>query len=146
MSAFFAVQKEPIEIALLLSRLARREHGALVLFTGVIRDHNLGRKVLKVSYDVFEPLALKTFESLVEKARDAFGKSLSAFIVHRTGTLEIGEVAVAIGVSLPHRDEAYRASRFLIEEVKHNAPIWKKEHYEDGESEWVEGHALCGHP
>ena len=103
-----------------------------------------GRRVVAVSYDVFEPLALSAFREICEKAREKWGKELRIFLVHRKGTLEIGEIAVAIGVSSAHRDEAYQASRFIIEEVKHKAPIWKKEHYERGESEWVQGHSLCG--
>ena len=119
-------------------------HGAEVCFFGVIRDENRGRRVVAVSYDVFEPLALTAFRGICEKAREKWGKGLRVFLMHRKGTLEVGEVAVAIGVSSPHRDEAYQASRYIIEEVKHQAPIWKKEHYERGESEWVQGHSLCG--
>lgn len=120
-------------------------HGAQVSFFGVIRNHNLGRPVLAVSYDVYEDLALNLFGELVRAARDRWGASLRVAILHRRGRLEIGDLAVAIVVSCPHRDEAYQASRFLIEEVKHRAPIWKQEHYLEGSSEWVQGHSLCQH-
>lgn len=118
-------------------------HGAQVVFTGVVRDHNQGKRVLGVSYDAFIPLAEKTFAELCAEAREKFGSALDFRVLHRVGRLGVGEVSVVVAVSSPHRSEAYEASRHVIEGIKHRAPIWKKEHYEDGETAWLQGHALC---
>lgn len=120
-------------------------HGAQCIFSGMVRDHNQGKKVLGVSYDAFDPLTLKTFQTICEEAQLKWGKDLHIYLWHRKGRLAIGEISVAIVVSSRHRDESFRASRFIIEEIKHRSPIWKKEHYEDGDSQWLQGHALCSH-
>ena len=120
-------------------------HGATDMFLGHVRSRNLGRDVTGVSYDVFEPLALETFRQIAEKAQQIFGESLKIYISHFKGHLPVGGVSIAIAVSSPHRDEAFKACRAIIEAVKHEAPIWKQEHYTDGKSEWVKGHALCQH-
>lgn len=119
-------------------------HGAEVIFSGRVRDHNLGKKVVAVSYDVFEPLAKKALQDLCIQAAKKWGPRIKIAVVHRVGRLLVGEASVVIAVSSPHRDEAYQASRFIIEQIKHEVPIWKKEHYEDGDTEWLKGHALCG--
>jgi molybdopterin synthase catalytic subunit len=119
-------------------------HGAEILFLGVVRDINLGRKVTAVAYDAFPPLAEKTLAAIADEARAQWG-DLQIAIFHRTGKLTVGEVSLAIGVSSRHRDESYLASRWIIEEIKERAPVWKKEFYSDGESEWLKGHALCQH-
>lgn len=118
-------------------------HGAQLLFSGVVRNENLGKKVLGVSYDIFPALALAKIKEICVEANQQWGPSLRVCVIHRVGRLEVGESSVVIGVSSPHRDEAYLASRYVIDELKHRAPIWKKEHYEDGETEWLVGHALC---
>lgn len=118
-------------------------HGAEVVFIGRIRNYNQGKTVKAVSYDVFIPLAQKTLQTLCEEAQDRWGKDLEIQIIHRTGKVELGGISVMIRVTSTHRDESYQASRYLIEEIKHRVPIWKKEHYTEGESAWLEGHALC---
>ena len=117
-------------------------HGAEILFLGVVRDINLGRAVTAVAYDAFAPLAEKILETIADEAKAKWG-DLQIAIFHRTGKLAVGEVSLAIAVSSRHRDESYLASRYVIEEIKARAPIWKKEFYTDGESEWLKGHALC---
>jgi len=120
-------------------------HGAFASFVGNVRDRNLGRDVVAVSYDVFEPLALKRLRTICEETRDAHGPSVHLFVSHRKGRVAVGEASVVIGVSTPHRAESFAACRAVIEALKHEAPIWKQEHYVDGESEWVKGHSLCQH-
>ena len=120
-------------------------HGAQCVFSGMVRNHNQGKKVLGVSYDAFTPLTLKSFQDICTEAQEKWGKDLDIHLWHRKGRLEVGELSVAIVVSSRHRDESYRASRYIIEELKHRAPVWKMEHYEDGDSEWLQGHALCSH-
>lgn len=121
------------------------ENGAMDMFIGRVRNHNLGRVVNAVSYDVFDELARNVFQKLCDEAIDKFDKRLRCYITHYKGKLEIGGISVVIAVGSPHRDESFRACRYLIEELKVRAPIWKQEHYVDGDSEWVQGHALCSH-
>ncbi|MGE0614951.1 MAG: molybdenum cofactor biosynthesis protein MoaE [Bacteriovoracia bacterium] len=117
--------------------------GAEVLFYGRVRAHNHGRRVTGVSYDAFVPLGEKILARLCLEAQAKFDPRLQARIWHRVGRVAPGDISVLIAVRTPHRAEAYAASRFLIEEIKHQVPIWKQEHYEDGDSEWLQGHALC---
>ncbi|MBI3554821.1 MAG: molybdenum cofactor biosynthesis protein MoaE [Deltaproteobacteria bacterium] len=121
-------------------------HGAQILFSGVVRNSNLGRQVNGVSYDAFAPLTTRTLHEICVEAQSKWGAGLQFHVLHRTGLVQVGEASLLIAVSAPHRDEAYKASRYVIEQIKVRAPIWKKEHYIDGESEWLKGHALCSHP
>jgi molybdopterin synthase catalytic subunit len=98
-----------------------------------------------VAYDAFQPLAEKVLGEISEEARLKYANDLKVVLQHRTGKLKVGEISLAIAVSSRHRDEAYEASRYIIEELKQRAPIWKKEYYTDGETDWLKGHALCGH-
>lgn len=125
--------------------VADAAHGAADMFIGTVRNHNLGKSVKGVSYDVFEELTLQTFRELCDESRERWGKSLNIFIEHFKGRLDIGGISILIAVSSPHRDESFKACRFIIEQIKHRAPIWKQEHYTDGDSDWVQGHALCSH-
>jgi molybdopterin synthase catalytic subunit len=110
--------------------------GGYAAFEGWIRNHNDGEDVLRLEYEVYEPLALKEGEKVIEEARRKF-PILHAECVHRAGMLEIGECAVWVGVSSAHRDEAFAACRYIIDQVKVRLPIWKKEHYANGDSGWV---------
>jgi adenylyltransferase/sulfurtransferase len=101
-----------------------------------VRDHNDGRRVRRLEYEAFEALAIKEGSRIVQQAIEQFGVYRAA-CVHRVGDLAIGELAVWVGVSAAHRQEAFAACRYIIDEVKHRVPIWKKEHYEDGDSGWV---------
>ena len=139
------ITSSPIDLAALLaSHPAPSSDGAQLVFTGVVREQNQGRAVNGVSYDAYAPLAENVFREIAaEAAKRWVGTSVA--IIHRVGRLGVGEVSVAVVVSSPHRGEAYSASRFAIDELKVRAPIWKQEHYIDGESEWLPGHALCQH-
>ncbi len=110
--------------------------GGYAAFEGWVRDHNEGRRVLRLEYEAFEPLAIREGERIIAEAIVRFGVEHAA-CVHRIGALEIGEKAVWVGVTARHRDEAFRACRYIIDEVKHRVPIWKKEHYESGDCGWV---------
>lgn len=132
----------PIHAEGVLAELAAADDGAELLFVGVVRNRNDGRPVRAVSYDVFAPLAEKVFRELGEEALARFGPALGVAVVHRSGRLEVGEASVMVAVTSPHRAEAYAASRFVIEQLKVRAPIWKQEHYADGDSAWLRGHAL----
>jgi molybdopterin synthase catalytic subunit len=119
------------------------QHGGMNFFFGAVRDFNGGKNVVAVSYDAFEPLAEQVFRDIAREACQKWGNELRIYIVHRVGKLLCGDTSVGIGVSSRHRDESYQASRYVIENIKHRAPIWKKEFYENGETEWLKGHALC---
>lgn len=110
--------------------------GGHACFEGWVRDHNEGRRVVRLEYEAFEPLAIKEGERIVAAAISRFGIE-HAECVHRLGRLGIGETAVWVGVSARHRHEAFLACRYIIDEVKHRVPIWKKEHYDNGDSGWV---------
>lgn len=118
-------------------------YGGIAVFVGRIRDLNNGRPVTGISYDLYLPLALARFDETAWVAQREFGPRLKLWIAHAMGRLGIGELAVVIVAGTPHRDEAFRACRAAIEAVKHTAPIWKQEHYADGDSAWSEGCSLC---
>ena len=101
-----------------------------------MRNENDGHKVLRLEYEAYEPLAIIEGDKIFAEAKREF-PFLHALCVHRTGMLEIGDCAVWVGVASPHRDEAFRACRYIIDELKVRLPIWKKEHYADGHSGWV---------
>jgi molybdopterin/thiamine biosynthesis adenylyltransferase/molybdopterin synthase catalytic subunit/rhodanese-related sulfurtransferase len=110
--------------------------GGFAAFEGWVRNHNEGHEVTRLEYEAFVELAEKEGARIVEEARVKFGVARAA-CVHRVGSLGLTDVAVWVGVSAAHRDEAFRACRFIIDEVKHRVPIWKKEHYLNGDSGWV---------
>lgn len=144
-SVYAGISEEPLSIRKAADFADAAENGALNMFVGRVRDHNLGRAVNAVSYDAFAPLACAVFRELCGEAIAQFGPRLRCFIEHYKGTLAVGGVSVVIAAGSPHRDESFKACRYLIEQLKIRAPIWKQEHYADGGSEWAEGHALCGH-
>jgi len=120
----------------LRSRLFDPGAGAYCGFEGWIRNENEGHEVLRLEYEAYEPLAISEGEKILDEARQRF-PHLRACCVHRTGMLEIGDCAVWVGVAAPHRDEAFQACRYIIDQLKVRLPIWKKEHYTDGHSGWV---------
>ena len=132
----FRFSSAPIDSSALRAALEDRACGGHACFEGWVRDHNEGRRVVRLEYEAFEPLAIKEGERIVAEAIARFGVE-RAVCEHRLGALAIGETAVWVGVSARHRHEAFQACRYIIDEVKHRVPIWKKEHYENGDSGWV---------
>ena len=132
----FQFSRTPIETRTLRAALADPACGGYAAFEGWVRDSSEGRGVRGLEYEAFEALALREGERIVGEAIARFGVARAA-CVHRVGELGIGELAVWVGVSAAHRDEAFRACRYIIDEIKHRVPIWKKEHYLDGDSGWV---------
>ena len=112
--------------------------GARSVFEGTVRDTNDGHDVIKLEYECYESLAIKEGNKILGEAIEKFGL-IDAFCIHRIGTLEIGETAVIVVATSGHRDEAFKGCRYIIDEVKCRVPIWKKEHYQDGETEWLKG-------
>ena len=143
MSAF-RITTTTIDVASLRDALADPAAGGYAAFEGWVRNHNDGQAVRRLEYEAFEALAAKEGERIVDEARRSF-PILKVACVHRVGDLEIGELAVWVGVSAHHRDEAFAACRYIIDEVKHRLPIWKKEHYASGDSGWVNCERCADH-
>ncbi|MDE0754430.1 MAG: molybdenum cofactor biosynthesis protein MoaE [Woeseiaceae bacterium] len=120
----------------LKKNLTDRGAGAYVSFEGWIRDQNDGQEVLRLEYEVYEPVAVAEGKKVIAEAMQKF-PLLHVNCVHRSGLLEIGDCAVWVGVTSAHRDEAFAACRYIIDQVKVRLPIWKKEHYVAGHSGWV---------
>jgi molybdopterin/thiamine biosynthesis adenylyltransferase/molybdopterin synthase catalytic subunit/rhodanese-related sulfurtransferase len=136
MATTFQFSPEPIDPATLRGTVADPACGGYASFEGWVRECNDGREVQRLEYEAFAALAIKEGERIIAEAIERFGIARAA-CVHRLGTLEIGEIAVWVGASAAHRHEAFLACRYIIDAVKHRLPIWKKEHYRDGDSGWV---------
>lgn len=132
----FAITAKAIDRAAFTAVLTDPACGACVIFDGWIRNHNDGRAVERLEYEVYRPLALTEGEKILAEAREKFAVRRVA-CVHREGLLQLGEPAVLVGASAPHREAAFLAARYVIDEAKRRLPIWKKEHYVDGEARWV---------
>ncbi|MBS4195929.1 molybdenum cofactor biosynthesis protein MoaE [Lederbergia citri] len=129
------ITRDPIKIEEIYEKVVRREAGAVTTFIGTVRELTHGRKTLYLEYEAYEAMALKKLEQIVAEMKERWPE-VEAAISHRIGRLEISDIAVAIAVSSPHRPEAYEANRYAIERIKEIVPIWKKEHWEDGE-QWI---------
>ena len=136
MSARFSLAATPIEPAVLGRDLAVASAGACVSFEGWVRNRNEGRAVTQLAYQAYAALAQNEGQRVLDEAAGRFAIE-RALCVHRVGTLDIGELAVWVGVSAAHRDAAFAACRWIIDEVKARVPIWKNEFYADGESGWL---------
>ncbi len=129
----------PIQPAAVLERVGASEDGAVAFFMGIVRNANEGRPVSGLEYDGYRRMAKAQLSAIVAEAAER-AESDRVAAVHRLGPLGIGEVSVAIAVSAPHRAQAFEAARFVIEEIKKRLPVWKREHYLDGETAWLDGH------
>jgi molybdopterin synthase catalytic subunit len=132
----FRLSDRPIDPAPLLQALGEARAGACVTFAGWVRNHNDGQPVQRLDYEAYPALAVKEGERVMAEARAKF-PVLGMVAVHRTGSLAIGDMAVWVGVTAEHRDAAYAASRYIIDELKARVPIWKKEHYAGTEPAWI---------
>ncbi|MES2404207.1 MAG: molybdenum cofactor biosynthesis protein MoaE [Pseudomonadota bacterium] len=132
----FSISATPIDVARLQRELEASGVGAVVCFEGRVRDHNDGRAVDGLSYQAYVELAETEGQRIVDEARDKFAVE-HVVCVHRIGDLALGDIAVWSGVSAGHRAAAFDACRYVIDQVKARVPIWKREHYVDGESGWL---------
>ncbi len=132
----FELSADPIDPGPLQVELENSAAGACVTFEGWVRNDNDGREVTLLEYEGYEEVATKEGRKIIEEARSKFDL-MGTSCVHRVGRLDIGDMAVWVGVTAGHRGEAFDGCRFIIEEVKHRLPIWKKEHYASGDSGWV---------
>jgi len=132
----FAITDEPIEHWLAQHPLHNPRAGAFVTFEGRVRNHQDGEAVTSLEYEIYTALAQSEGERILAETKTRFD-ILEIHAIHRHGHLHIGETAVWIGVLSPHRKEAFEACEYAINEIKHRLPIWKKEHYANGDSGWV---------
>jgi molybdopterin synthase catalytic subunit len=133
----FAIVEGPLDAAAIAELVAHPGCGAVATFTGTVRDVNLGRRVERLEYEAYAPLAVRTFERIAAEAVERWPGALLA-VHHRVGRLSVGEASVVIAVAAPHRADAFAACRYAIERVKQIAPVWKREHFEGGDV-WIEG-------
>ncbi|HXF04481.1 MAG TPA: molybdenum cofactor biosynthesis protein MoaE [Blastocatellia bacterium] len=131
------ITREPIDPSGVIKRLLRDEDGAVVTFEGVVRNHSMGKTVLHLEYEAYEPMALKMMRQIAEEVHQKWPIDRIG-IVHRLGRLSIGETSVLIVVTSAHRREAFEACHYAIDRLKKIVPIWKREYFEDGVV-WVEG-------
>lgn len=132
----FSISATPIDVEGLRRGLEAAGAGAVVCFEGRVRDHNDGRAVNGLSYQAYVELAEAEGRRIVDEARQRFAVE-RIVCVHRIGDLAPGDVAVWTGVSAGHRAAAFDACRYVIDEVKARVPIWKREHYAEGDSGWL---------
>jgi len=132
----FALSETPFDVASLRAQLLDARVGGYASFEGWVRDHNDGRAVDGLRYEAYAALAEREGEAILAEAMARF-PLLDARCVHRTGDLALGEMAVWVGATAAHRDAAFAACRFIIDEVKARVPIWKHERYRDGAADWL---------
>ena len=116
-------------------------HGAIDTFIGTVRDNHNGKAVTGITYDIHKDLAEQVLHRICEEAQDQWPET-KYYVSHYHGSLTVGGISIIIAVSSPHRAESFEACRYVIEEIKKRAPVWKKEHYTDGISDWLSGHSL----
>jgi len=133
----FDLSETAIDAQYLKKQVSDPQAGAFVAFEGWVRDHNQGKKVMRLAYEAYPALARSEGAKIIAEARQRFD-ILHAVCVHRVGVLSIGDMAVWVGVSAAHRDAAFQACRYILDEVKSRVPIWKNETWSDGQSGWVE--------
>ena len=137
------IKKEKIKISSAESFIASSKFGASIFFTGTVRDINENKKVSGMTYDSHDELVIKSFEEIYKEADKKLNiKDKAVFIEHIKGHVGLGEISIIIAVACKHRDQAFELSRYIIEEIKKRSPIWKKEHYENEDSEWLKGNPI----
>ncbi len=140
-SIYVSVSSDLLNIQAAYDCVTDPAHGAVDVFIGAVRNHHEGQSVSGITYDVHEALAEKVFTEIGAEAQQRWG-DIKIYISHYKGQLDIGGISVMIAVGSAHRAESFEACRYIIEELKKRAPVWKQEHYEDGPSEWLPGHSL----
>jgi len=123
--------------------IASTEFGASIFFSGTVRNQNNNKSVTGITYDSHDALVLKSFEEIYNEAEEKLNiRDKAVFIEHAKGYLNLGDISIIIAVACKHRDEAYVLSRYIIEEIKKRSPIWKKEHYQNNETDWLKGNPI----
>ncbi len=137
------ISKEKIDLTKAQKFIASSKCGASIYFVGTVRDQNDNKKVTGITYDSHDVLVIKSFEAIYKEAETKFKfENIAVFIEHIKGYAALGDTSIIIAVACKHRTQAYEFSRYIIEEIKKRTPIWKKEHYENNESEWLKGNSI----
>ena len=132
------IVSEAIDCRAVIDEVTGEDRGAVLTFAGTVRNTNLGRAVRSIDYHAYESMAHKEIEKLEHETAERYN-GVRVRIVHRIGRLELGEASVFIAVAGAHRDESFAALRHAIDRLKEEAPVWKRELYEDGSEAWLEG-------
>lgn len=140
----FTITFAPLSLSEVYAQADNAGNGAVVVMSGTVRNQTEGKPVVSLEYQAYEPMALRVFYQIAADIRHEWNQTNRVVIHHRVGRLQIGEISVLVAVGCPHRSEAFAACRYAIDTLKHNAPIWKKEHWLDGSSNWV-SIAECEH-
>ena len=123
--------------------IASSDFGASIFFSGTVRNQNDNKSVIGITYDTHDALVIQSFEEIYSEANKKLEiKEKAVFIDHAKGYLDLGEISIIVAVATKHREEAYKLSRYIIEEIKKRSPKWKKEHYQNSESNWLKGNPL----
>ncbi|TGE27623.1 molybdenum cofactor biosynthesis protein MoaE [Hymenobacter metallicola] len=130
---------QPIDVAAVLASVQDDGAGAVNTFIGTVRNQSTGRRVVRLDYEAYDVMAIRQMEHVAGQAQEKWPMLRQVAITHRKGRLEIGDVAVVVAVSTPHRADSFAACQYIIDTIKQVVPIWKKEEYEDG-SVWVAAH------
>ncbi|KKE78176.1 molybdenum cofactor biosynthesis protein MoaE [Oceanobacillus caeni] len=133
--SLFEIVEEPIDVEAIIEKVKRREAGAITTFMGTVREWTKGKRTVYLKYQAYKPMAVKMLTKIGDEIEEKWPNTKVA-ITHRIGHLDISDLAVVIAVSSPHRKAAYEANEYAIERIKQIVPIWKKEHWEDGET-WI---------
>ncbi len=133
----FAIRFAPLSLEEVYSLADDAANGAIVVMSGMVRNNTDGKAVVALEYQAYEPMAIKIFQQIASEIRQTWNDVTHVVIHHRVGKLQIGEISVLVAVGCPHRTEAFAACKYAINTLKHNAPIWKKEHWADGSTSWV---------
>jgi len=133
----FAITIAPLSVGDIYTLADDRASGAVVIMSGTVRNQTDGQAVVALEYQAYEPMAVRVFQQIAAEIRRQWPNANRIVIHHRIGRLQVGEISVLVAVGCPHRGEAFAACQYAIDTLKHNAPIWKKEHWADGSSSWV---------
>ncbi|TAF07087.1 MAG: molybdenum cofactor biosynthesis protein MoaE [Nostocales cyanobacterium] len=133
----FGITLAPLYLEDIYAQVDDPANGAVVVMSGMVRNQTDGKAVVALEYQAYEPMALQVFYQIAADIRSQWSDVNRVVIYHRIGRLKIGEISVLVAVGCPHRGEAFAACQYAIDTLKHNAPIWKKEHWQDGSSSWV---------
>jgi molybdopterin synthase catalytic subunit len=133
----FAITFAPLSLPEVYQLADDAANGAVVVMSGMVRNNTEGQAVVALEYQAYEPMAVRIFQQIAAEIHRVWAETTHVVIHHRVGRLQVGEISVLVAVGCPHRSEAFAACQYAIDTLKHNAPIWKKEHWADGSSTWV---------
>jgi molybdopterin synthase catalytic subunit len=133
----FAITLAPLSVEEIYALADDPANGAVVMMSGTVRNQTDGQAVVSLEYQAYEPMAVRVFQQIATEIRRQWAFVNRVAIHHRIGHLQVGEISVLVAVGCPHRGEAFAACQYAIDTLKHNVPIWKKEHWADGSSSWV---------